>query len=991
MNNKKLNIGLQIVSLSNSYTNAIIDYINTTANKLDVNLIIFLGGTPDNPDFEQEHHQKIIYDHINSNNLDAVIILTPTLKNFSSDIDFTQLIQSFNSVPIVSIGIDVSHIVENQTSILVNSETGLIDLIDNLIVENQYKKLAFITGPLINPEALIRFNTYKSKLNQYNIKYNDQYVYNGRFDSSDAKPAIDQFLNNNELPDVIICSNDLAAIAVIEELKSRKFQVPSDIAVTGFDNLDSSKLSSPALSTVAQPYLELGILATELAVKLAKKEPCQDIYHLDSVFIKRLSCESSNLKNTRHSLKETQTQVSNLFIGNQENPANSTTQESNNYYVLLLSIIEIISNCSKLSCNQSIVNFEEFALERLKSKIFHDIRKANGYQQWKNAISSLEQNNDSHLIQLITTDLRTVLYKQYYLSKTSDTSSRDKIYIIKSIIEEISNASSINEISEKIKKHYNQLSQIINLNKYIVLGYPKPIKKRANQKWVSPKSIDLILSFNDQALDNTQRFQSKYIIPEELMPYSSRQTLVVESLYSANDQLGRVIYELYPSEEDLFSCAMINSQISSTLRAIHQNNERIKAKNKISALVKDLKAEKKIAQDAVIAKGQFLATMSHEIRTPMNGVLGISELLKSTNLNDEQSNYLKIIQNSANSLLHIISDILDFSKIEQGKLSVEKISFNLKELCLEVISLLKFNLDQHNLKLILDIQTNTPKYILSDPTRLKQILINLIGNAIKFTTKGSITLKIELLTEHNTDNAKNNTLKFSVTDTGTGISKENINKLFKAFNQADNTITRKFGGTGLGLNISKSLSKLMGGDIGVISKLNIGSTFWFTISSEFDENFIEFHSDSVEKNTSLPDVLSFSDYKILVAEDNKVNQLVIKGMLKKLDANITICENGLDAFNEYEASPNTFDLIIMDFEMPVLDGVSATKKIRALEELNNHTNKTGLRTPIIAITAHAMQEHRDACIESGMDDFLSKPINSDDLYDILVKYLKETK
>ena len=279
MNNKKLNIGLQIVSLSNSYTNAIIDYINTTANKLDVNLIIFLGGTPDNPDFEQEHHQKIIYDHINSNNLDAVIILTPTLKNFSSDIDFTQLIQSFNSVPIVSIGIDVSHIVENQTSILVNSETGLIDLIDNLIVENQYKKLAFITGPLINPEALIRFNTYKSKLNQYNIKYNDQYVYNGRFDSSDANPAIDQFLNNNELPDVIICSNDLAAIAVIEELKSRKFQVPSDIAVTGFDNLDSSKLSSPALSTVAQPYLELGILATELAVKLAKKEPCQDIYH----------------------------------------------------------------------------------------------------------------------------------------------------------------------------------------------------------------------------------------------------------------------------------------------------------------------------------------------------------------------------------------------------------------------------------------------------------------------------------------------------------------------------------------------------------------------------------------------------------------------------------------------------------------------------------------------------------------------------------------
>ena len=987
-NNNKLNIGLQIVSLSNSYTNAIIDYINSTANKLDVNLIIFLGGTPDSPDFEQEHHQKTIFNHINSDNLDAVIILTATLKNFSSDVDFKKLIRSFSSIPIISIGVDISHIVDNQTSILVNCETGLTELIDHLIVDIKYKKLAFITGPMQNPEAVIRFNTYKAKLNQNNIQYNDQYVYIGRFDSSDATPAIDQFLNTDTPPEVIICSNDLVAIAVIEELKNRNIRVPTDIAVTGFDNINSSKLSSPALSTVAQPYLELGTLATELAVQFAKQQPCLKIYELDSLFIKRLSCANIKSNNKIAPSFKIEKLISNLFISNQIKPKSPPSQQCNTIINLLTQITKVSSNNGELLYTQSIVNFKEFVLEMLKAKINNDIRLDNGYKNWKEAILLFEQSNNSHLTKLISIELRTVLYKQRAFTQYSDISSRDKIHIIKSVLEEISNSSSIKEISEKFKKHYKQLSKIINLTKYIVLGYKAPIKKLANQQWEPPESIDLIIAFNSNStLKNEQRFNSKYIIPEQLYSYSSRHTLIVESLYSVDDQLGRVIYELYPSEEDLFSCAMINSQISSTLRIIHQNNERIKAQNKISLLVSDLEAEKKIAEDAVIAKGRFLATMSHEIRTPMNGVLGIAELLKETNLNEMQSEYLQVIQNSANSLLNIISDILDFSKIEEGKLSVEHISFSLKNLCFEIISLFSFDIRQKNLELILDIQTNTPKFIFSDPTRLKQILINLIGNAIKFTQSGSIILKIELLTNHSKTHIKTNLIKFSVIDTGIGIQKEDFEQLFGVFNQADNTITRKFGGSGLGLNISKSLSKLMGGDIGVCSKLNHGSTFWFTISSQLDENYIEFQSNSLENNKkSLPDK-SFIGKEILVAEDNKVNQLVIKGMIKKLGANITICDNGLDAFNAFQSSNKRFDLIIMDFEMPVLDGVSATKKIRALENSIKTVNSTTIRIPIIAITAHVMQEHRDLCLESGMDGFLSKPIDSERLYHAFHQYL----
>ncbi|MCJ8311447.1 MAG: substrate-binding domain-containing protein [Saccharospirillaceae bacterium] len=987
---KKINIGLQVASLSDAYSNEIIDSINSTAEKLNVNLIILLGGHPGRPNFKHEHHQQVIYDHINSDNLDAVIILSGILSNYISVSEFEAIVENFTSIPIISIGADISNFVRNQSSILINPESGLSQLIEIFIKKYKYSDLAFISGPLDNPEALSRLDAYKKTLSKFNIKINPDNIYYGDFDSADASPAIDQFLSNNNKPQAIICSNDLCALGVIDELAKRNIRVPQQISVTGFDNAAASKVSTPRLSTVAQPFLQMGSLATNLAIRHALNKPCDKLYTLDTVFNKRQSSGNNN-KGLVQSIKK----ITNVLYSPFEK-LNSLKYNINNKYQPYELLIKITNEILKNTHNEidvSVADFEENYLTALNNRIKKDIHIESGIEQWITAIKQLEQensgtSNQNQTKRLILLRVRYAILKVQVLVSGSDLSSRDNIHFIKDIVEEISDSKNIDDISHGLRARYQQLFHFINLENYFVLGYSKPIKHIKNKKWTAPKTIDTTLTFKNiktKNFINKKGHDAKYLFPNELAPNKERYTIVVESLYSGDHQLGRVVYELYPRELDLFSCAMITTQIASTIRIIHQNTERTIDQQKIQLLVSDLETKNLLSEEAVIAKGRFLATMSHEIRTPMNGILGLTELLKFTPLNTEQTEFIETIHTSSNSLLNIISDILDFSKIEEGKLSVEFIVFDLKLICNEVISLFKFEADRKNINLILDINEQTPSHIESDPTRLRQILINLIGNALKFTSEGKIILKVESLS----NKINNNTLRFSIIDTGIGIAKNNIEKLFGAFNQADSSTTRKFGGTGLGLSISKSLSELLGGEIGVTSTLGCGSTFWFSIISRNKTPILKKPVDITFQEE--PKVKQqFLNKEILVAEDNQVNQLVIKAMIKKLGANVTVVQDGIEVVDIYKSSFERFDLILMDFEMPLLDGCGATKQIREFEHTtqNNQTNENRLlHTPIIAITAHAMDEHRELCLKAGMDDHLSKPIDLETLKQMLLRFL----
>jgi len=525
----------------------------------------------------------------------------------------------------------------------------------------------------------------------------------------------------------------------------------------------------------------------------------------------------------------------------------------------------------------------------------------------------------------------------------------------------------------------------------------------------------------------------------------------------------------------------------------------------------ETRRQKNAAEDASRAKSQFLATMSHEIRTPMNGVIGMLDMLRDTPLDDNQKHYIDVIHRSGETLLTIINDILDYSKIEAGKMQLEETTFELDELVEGCVQLFGATANKRHIELFGGLDPDVPKWVKGDPTRLRQIVINLLGNAFKFTTEGFVSLQVARVVDVSEDKIE---LRFMVQDSGIGIDMSSTAHLFDSFNQADASTTRKYGGTGLGLAICKSLAELMGGQIGVDSVKGVGSTFWFTAQlgredacdlnraqSDFKSGSLQdkklllvesgrklsefvarhcnqwgvsvesvasaktalaqlkhaMHSgepyDFIGFDYSLPDATGFelaqwiralpefrelplfmfsggdvyhdqvqmrnlaihavlrkpvsikllrqeliallghepvplmaaeqdtrdpakfANLRVLVAEDNPVNRMVIKGLLGKLNIVPNFAENGVEAFDAVRESSERFSLILMDCEMPEMDGFEATRAIRDYER------REGLSaTPIIALTAHALQEHREAVFASGMNYYLSKPVTFNNLY-----------
>lgn len=967
--------------------------VYVAARDYDLNLINVVGGsTLTNREVNQAEITAIKL--LNSKSIDGLITWASSLRYYMNINELEEFHHGFKPLPIVSIAMPMKGI----PSILVDNRMGIEQVLGHLIKDHGCRRIAFIRGEEAHFYSKERFQAYLQILADYQIPYDASLVVSTSVISTkEGIRAISVLLDERKLRpgtdfDAIASVSDILSIAAMEELKSRGFQAPRDLAVVGFNNREESCTSSPPITTVETDVYHHGYNSVKSLLALLEGHSVPEQILSSTRLIIRQSCgcfEPTVLNATTQHL---------LYLGEQADGGSLWERVAASYSTIIAGIRDCLPNFRFVLPDSWAGELFSAFLDHLENDSVNSFlyilnkylslwrNEGREFEAWENVISELRRRilglvAEPQLMLRAENALHQARALIFIAQEYSPTFSQYKSAFNPNDLAQLGGIfNSTLDINELLNIILRELPKLGIPGCYLSL-YENPSKPE--------EAARLILAFNQSGRleTNNSPYPSSQLLPEGILPKDKRYCLLVESCYHKDHQLGLVIFEMGPLSGSLYE--ILRTSFSSALYGVLIMEERIKAEREREVLVKALEAnyrelegrnndiknfnkQLQIAIEEAVranqAKSTFLTNMSHEIRTPLNCILGFAEVAATVEKPKETRYYLDLITEESEKLLELINQLLDISKIEAGKFKIQNEPFDLVELMESLVSTFATNARNKGLKFNIQLTKDIPQYLKGDSLRLRQILVNLIGNAIKFTHQGGIDVTIEVKRETFSEV----TLYFQIKDTGIGIPKDRQEEIFETFVQAESSTTRKYGGTGLGTAIAKQLTHLMGGEIGLVSEEGVGSTFWFSVVMNKTLPMQGPPSKSNRAPMEVPDLKQ--RISILLVEDYPPNQKVVLAHLAGRDFEITIAENGRRAIEKFHEKE--FDLILMDIQMPEMDGFEAAGRIR--------TEPEGAAIPIIAMTASAFETDVKKCFESGMNDVVTKPFRKNLLIEKII-------